>query len=169
MGEDGDYQRQLDLYDRLHRQVEHENQLYNQRIVWLLSMQAFLFATVSLALQAKLNVHDPGLAWQVDCFIGLMCATGFAVSVISHRVLANGRTVLDALRRSWDEQVAAGALPGYPHASGGGGRATHAMLRRSGNLPYLFALVWVAATGFFFFGAQIRAATHWVWAFTPWG
>ena len=40
--------RVLKLYDRLRRQSEPENELHNQQIVWLISMQAFLYGSMAL-------------------------------------------------------------------------------------------------------------------------
>ena len=136
------------LYDRLRGQVEHENELYNQRIIWLITMQAFLYATVGLLMQAR--IQDEGGRWanQIDAFVALVCVLGAIVAGTSNRVLSNSRKSLSDLCRSWDE-YRVGQPPElmrlYPHI--GGGVAHRGYLFRSGNLPIFFAGSWVLSFG----------------------
>ena len=134
------------LYTRLRKQVEHENSLYNQRIVWLITMQAFLFASIGFFLQAKVAAGAEKYGPQIDAFTALVCVVGLLVALISWRTLANSRGVLRRLGKVWDKQAA--SFPPeldayYPHISGGDGKSTPAVFLRSGNLPLLFAISWI--------------------------
>lgn len=39
-----------ETYNILRSQIQHENELYNQRIIWLITIQALLYATIGLIL-----------------------------------------------------------------------------------------------------------------------
>ncbi len=148
---DDDFSQIRELYARLRSQVEHENNLYNQRIVWLISMQAFLFATVGLLLQARYGKDAiPANAGTVDAFTALICVLGLSVAAISGRLLTNARGALAHLGKVWDTH--ASRMPDelasfYPHVSGGDGKSTSAIWLRSGNLPGLFIVSWIVAAG----------------------
>ena len=142
--------RVLKLYDRLRSQSEHENELYNQQIVWLISMQAFLYGSMALLLQAKLNSHRPDLDVDIDGFTALVCATGFAVAMIANGLLANTRRAFRVIGKLWDLQILNVAPLGLPHVLGGDGSPSRAILLRSGNLPKLFAITWFLAAALFF-------------------
>lgn len=134
------------LYGRLRAQVEHENQLYNQRIAWLISMEAILFAAIALLIQAVTSA--PEGAWQSEIYgvMAIICALGALVALVCDRLLANARTVIAILSRLWSTRSAEfplDLLRYYPHIDGGDGRAKRGVFLRSGQLPKYFALVWV--------------------------
>jgi len=145
------------LYDRVRGQVEHENELYNQRIIWLITMQAFLYATIGLLMQAK--VEPAGAAWgdQIDAFMGLVCVLGTLVALVCYRLLSTAGKALRLLKRQWNE-VSQDAPPEvlkyFPHASGSQGKDLRGVLFRSGYLPMYFALGWLA-------GAAILLKHRW--------
>jgi protein-S-isoprenylcysteine O-methyltransferase Ste14 len=137
------------LYQRLRSQVEHENNLYNQRVVWLITMQAFLFATVGLLFNSRV-AHPQSMSWERDGFTGLICFSGIFVSLTAWQILSDARGVLDYLRDFWSDCTMSLDLRltyPYPHTSGGGGQGTRRKILRSGNLPIFFALNWVVAAG----------------------
>lgn len=109
------------FYDRIREQVQDENTLYNQRIVWLITMQAFLFAALSLLVRTR---FEGKLAGDLLLFPGmalLIAFTGIAVALVCHNVLVNGRKAQDVLEATWDE-VSKGMpdamRPYYPHPRG---------------------------------------------------
>jgi hypothetical protein len=136
------------LYDRVRGQVEHENELYNQRIIWLITMQAFLYATIGLLMQAKLQPGAEGWANQIDGFIALVCVLGTLVALVCRRLLHNAGAALRAMRARW-ESVAKDApedvLKYFPHVSGGDGADLRGRLFRSAHLPAFFAVGWLIA------------------------
>lgn len=149
------------FYTRLRSQVEHENNIYNQRIVWLITIQAFLYATVGLLFQAKVDDHCDKYAVEIEWFTGLVCFIGMYVALISHKILTDARNALQHLRKIWNKQSAnipPSMADFYPHISGGDGKATTAFFLRSRNLPLLFALSWLVAAGIFFGPSAVQ---HW--------
>jgi hypothetical protein len=121
-------------------------------------MQAFLFATLGLILQSYLsedvNRSSPLLT---GSFI-LIAVTGILVAMVSNQVLSNGRVALNNLRDQWDkfsENLSNEILELIPHP-----RGKHEKLDRSniwsrgigsGNLPLIFAVVWLGFLGFLIF------------------
>lgn len=161
------------FYDRIRAQIRDENSLYNQRIVWLITMQAFLFAALSLLVRTR---FEGKLAGDMLLFPGmafLIAFTGIAVALVCHNVLVNGRKAQETLERTWDD-ISRGMpdtlRPFYPHPRGrnhvqiavlaGEGVAQpragtalvgrvlnktyhHDGLFRSGALPLMFVFMWV--------------------------
>lgn len=90
------------FYDSIRDQVGSEDTLHNQSVKWLISMQAFLFATLGLTLQAYLadgvNQSSPLLTGSLI----LIAVTGILVAMVSNRVISNGRVALNSLRNQWN-------------------------------------------------------------------
>ncbi|MEI9992941.1 MAG: hypothetical protein WDM86_23305 [Rhizomicrobium sp.] len=139
------------LYDRIRAQIEHENDLYNHRIVWLITMQAFLFATTGLVVQAKLGLKASNLsqgAFIVDGFSVLLSIVGIMVALIADQLLTNSRRALNLLRKTWEDRKdrvlnSEADLDLFPPISGGEANPRTGTILRSGNLPKLFVLSWV--------------------------
>ncbi len=140
------------LYDRIRAQVSDENNLYNQRIIWLITMQAFLFATVGLILRGSISSDDAGESLFLKAVYLIIAGTGILVALICYRILGNAREALDSLEDSWNEhllQMPSGIRHLFPHPRGrvvmrrpqSSGSPPRKLLG-SGNLPLVFVLVW---------------------------
>jgi len=144
-----------DTYDRMREQVRTENDLYNQRIIWLVSMNAFLFATVGLILQAKFNGgagKSVTAAFTVedvlDVFLIVFSIVGGLVSCIAQGLLHGANKARNQVGRMWDDYTsgieAAARRAGYPHVLGGrDGKNKTNKFQNSDNLPWLFVATWV--------------------------
>lgn len=87
--------RQLEgTYAPIRGQVEYEAQLYNQRIVWFITMEAFLFATVGLLVQAVIQTNATVWMNQINGLLMILCALGSVVALITNRILGNAREAL---------------------------------------------------------------------------
>lgn len=152
-----------DTYDRLREQVRTENELYNQRIIWLVSMNAFLFATVGLILQAKFSDNagtavDGGFTVEdvLDVFLVVFSVVGGLVSCIAQGLLRGANDARNQVGSMWNdytrgfEQAALEA--GYPHVLGGldGDNKTN-KYQNSDNLPWLFVVTWIVFAVFILF------------------
>ena len=150
-----DYEKAAAYYDRIREQVRSEDTLYNQRIIWLISMQAFLFATLGLVLQAYLSENvDRSGPLLTGSFV-LVALTGILVAMVSNRVIANGRDALNGLRDTWDryaetlDEETRALLP-HPRGRFETGPRNNVWSRGigSGNLPLIFAIVWLVFLAF---------------------
>lgn len=150
-----EFEKASSFYDKIREQVRSEDTLYNQRIIWLISMQAFLFATLGLILQAYLadgvNQSSPLLT---GSFI-LIAVTGILVAMVSNRVISNGRVALNRLRDQWDafaQDLGEEDLALLPHPRGKHEKSERGNIWSrgisSGNLPLIFALVWLGFLAF---------------------
>ncbi|APE44919.1 hypothetical protein BOO69_17020 [Sulfitobacter alexandrii] len=150
-----EFEKASSFYDRIREQVRSEDTLYNQRIIWLISMQAFLFATLGLILQAylsnEINQSSPLLT---GSFV-LISITGILVAMVSNRVLSNGRVALNGLRDAWDdfaEGLGPETLALLPHPRGKHEKSARQNIWSrgisSGNLPAIFAFVWLCFLAF---------------------
>lgn len=139
------------FYRRLRDQYEHENELYNQRIIWLITIQALLYATVGLILQSLIESGFTGGLIFIHGFISLIAVLGIAVALVASRTLKNGRDAQNELKSLWAEGFS--KLPGheeyahhFPSVSGGSKlEGRHHDIFRSGNLPLYFILSWIAS------------------------
>lgn len=164
------------LYDRIRDQVKHENELYNQRIIWLLSMQAFLVATVGLVVQAAHDEHGTFIGGEMFLAMSLVIAsTGILVALVSNNVLTKARNSLDGLEKVWGvakENIPnslkafiinpRGVDPDNQRGVDTAAKKRDGLLDRvilflyidwfgSGKLPLIFILMWVL-----YFGAILR-------------
>ena len=145
------------VYDRFREQVNTENQLYNQRIVWLVSMNAFLFATIGLILQAKFNPEISlsqtlltfGAPVQdiVDGFLILFSLVGFSISMIGDRLIHNTNLVRLYILERWQAYTGqlgdVQDLHGYLSVEGGSGSSVEHKVLSSDNIPKIFIFTWV--------------------------
>lgn len=144
-----EYQKLDDFYRRIRDQVEHENDLYNQRIIWLITIQGFLYATAGIVIQAIIPIEKIERVQHVNHFLLLICFLGIVVALIAYRLLSNARSCLQELRDLWDDRISGWSAyeedgKYFPHVSGGTAPAGRLhWLLRSGNLPLVFAGSWI--------------------------
>lgn len=159
--------KQLDgLYARLRGQLEHETQLYNQRIVWLITIQAFLFATVGLVVQAMTQSTAGTWMARLEGLLLTVCGLGAVVALISNQALGNASAAIDKLSRHWNTRSAEFSpdlLRYYPHPHGNDGQKSKSIMLSSRHIPKYFLIAWLAVA-LVFFGYQLteagKAMTH---------
>jgi hypothetical protein len=151
------------LYARVRGQIETEIQLYNQRIVWLITMQAFLFATVGLLVQSVVQAGAAPWLNQIDGLLIIVCVIGALVALISDRLLMNARAACTLMSKFWISRVSefsVDLLQYYPHVEGGDGRNRRGTFLRSGLLPKYFVAAWVAVALVWFWPKLPTLATN---------
>lgn len=154
------------FYQLIREQVRSEDELYNRRITWLISMQAFLFASVGLIVSKSTMTDLANDILRAGIFL-LVAATGILVALTSHKVLSTGRKAMFALKCRWDEYEASlgpEMRNFFPHPRGMDDRdpagrmvtqpgSTAKALQYSdtpasrglstGNLPFMFVAIWL--------------------------
>ncbi len=139
----------LKIYNAFREQVTHENTLYNNRITWLITLNSFLFAGISLLFRARMENLSDRVELVVLVFVLLICCVGFCVSAICSALLSQSRRVLNWVRDEWDGLSGRGffgdqmSVVPLPHPSGGDGKKQARTLFRSGNLPTVMMVSWV--------------------------
>lgn len=138
----------LELYHIYREQVVHENNLYNNRITWLLTLNGFLFAGIGFLVQFQLNQENDRNQY-LALMIGVgTCFLGIYLSAISNNVLSHCRKVLDKLRTDWktlqkQDQRIINLGPYFPHPSGGDGTLQATGIYRSAYIPRALIVNWL--------------------------
>lgn len=151
----------VEIY-KIHReQVRDENELYNQRVSWLIWINALLFATVGLLFQS-INFSEASAVVVNGLFavIIVLAVTGAYLSKICRRLLDNAANTLNEVKKSWNsvrDDIPKNAHKYFLHPSGGfGGTRTAARAEdvykdspeetwlRSRYIPDVFVYSWSA-------------------------
>ncbi|MEP3275321.1 MAG: hypothetical protein ABJN26_06115 [Stappiaceae bacterium] len=139
-------------YYRFRSQIEHENNLYNQRILWLIYIQALLFATLGLMTRARVYESASEGILAVDLMIIVICFLGAFIGMIGRRIVDNAGVALDEIRIEWSKII--NDIPEvhrrfYLHVAGGLGSVRteknekgDKTIFRSRNLPISFVVAW---------------------------
>lgn len=145
------------LYDRLRSQIEHEDDLVNHRINWLLLSQGFLFVAYGTLLPTDKILEHKTI---VLCIIG---SIGFLICIITfNSVLAAFRS-LKSLRDSWNDKNVyddcdkakedVWLAEGFPQITWVGTFVVNAT--SAATLPLLIMLAWSCLVGAVLYKAPI--------------
>lgn len=148
------------FYDRLRERVTSEDDLYHRRLSSLISMQAFLFATVGLILRPLSDGGGGRYAILLTGGFILIAAMGVLVALVTERVIREGHIAMDELREQWDKYATRlddDMRSLFPHPRGYHGRAAQQAQKEwrpwrftTDHLPRIFLAVW---GGFILFAA----------------
>jgi hypothetical protein len=126
-------------WKRVRSAIEHENQLTNHRITWLLNSQGFLFAAFALIFQAstKMDVKDELRGFYQVILSGL-AAIGIGVSLYLHLAIRAAEIQHEILRQWWNKRIG-DRYSNHPPISG-----TNWFLQvlPSSSFPFLFVVFW---------------------------
>lgn len=161
------------LYERIRRYVEHEDNVFNQRMSWFITINSFLFATVGLVFQAMpqaLTVSDRTqaslLLLGMAAIISIVALTAILVCLFTARVLDHARHSMKRLCEIWEYNTAGMAVAVlrarwptrffgfamrdkqpvagvYPFVMGAGFVPFRRGILRSGRVAYIFLGAWV--------------------------
>lgn len=147
-------------YQIYRRYVEHEDELINQRLLWGVNIQGFLFATYGLCIQklAAGGASQPepfSATWLLRWLVVLLPVLGICISVVSMSGVLAAWQALDALYSRWkridaEYQITRGLpLSPLPELRGGGALKAHGLgLVAPLVFPLLFAVAWAVVVVF---------------------
>jgi hypothetical protein len=95
------------------RHIEHEDNLVNHRLTWLLLLQGFLFTALASAVGALKDLQD-GTRFILVIFVLVLASLGIALSWVARYLVEDAYTMLEAINQWWDDQE----VKGYPRFSG---------------------------------------------------
>lgn len=118
-------------YANLSKQISHEESLINNRIMWMLTFQGFLFASIALIGNNQINCALRSILQQIIPTLGTIIAVLTLLGVIGAYVSIHQQ------REDWKPY-----LKSYPPP---GGRKSAMWLGRfaSGLIPLIMILAWV--------------------------
>lgn len=129
-------------WKRVRSAIEHENELTNHRLTWLLTSQGFLFAAFSLIFQAstKTDVKDELRIFYYYILAGF-AFTGIIISFYLWLLLQGAEIQHEKLRTWWLEKFEGRDDPRHPSICGDP-KWTSRVFPASG-LPFLFVVSWI--------------------------
>lgn len=131
-------------WKRVRSAIEHENQLTNHRLTWLLSSQAFLFAAFALVFQASTNINvnpDKNVFYQF--VLAGISSTGILVGLYIQRPLRTAEIQHDRLRDWWKESIINSPEPDrHPPICGDSPNWRDRFLPQS-KFPLVFVAAWI--------------------------
>jgi hypothetical protein len=95
------------LWKLFRAELEHENNLVNQRLTWLLSSQTFMFAAFALVLSEWLKTEIKQEYHLVPLFLGLLCCYGIYMCFVVMVAVGRAHRQLARLQKLYSERIAA--------------------------------------------------------------
>src|SRR5713226_5962825 len=123
-----------DQYKLFREYVEHEDGLINNRLLWNINIQGFLFATYGFSVQklAEIQAHigpETIGANAMYWFMGVLPVFGAVISYFSYKGVVAAQYAIDTLNRRWKGIMDADENKDYkamlPELIGGGDKKAH--------------------------------------------
>lgn len=136
---------QKELYEMIRKQIEHEDTLVNQRLIWLMLSQAFLFTAFSTILRdIILNNWPNSIYVNIPLIIAIV---GFLLSLFSFSGILAAFQSLRHLRETWyetlpDKKETGKINAGFPQITWVGNKRFRATNTAYGT-PIIIMIMWV--------------------------
>ena len=95
----------IQYYQIIRSQIEHEDNLINQRLSWFVAAQAFLFSAYAILLNAPSQVRLPSFAKQQDILFPLIPLVAIGVSILIYITVIAAMLAMANLRRLLESHV----------------------------------------------------------------
>jgi hypothetical protein len=130
----------IQYYQIIRSQIEHEDNLINQRLSWFVASQAFLFSAYAILLNAPSQVREEGFATQREILFFLIPLVAIGVSILIYITVIAAMLAMANLRRLLKTHLDDSAL--LPPVQGYRqtfllGQATPILI------PFLFMISWI--------------------------
>lgn len=127
----------FDAYRILRSEIEHEDQLINHRLSWLVSSQSFLLTAYAICLNAPVEFHAPSYGPIHRILFNLLPYAGLAMVMLIYPSIIGAVIALSRLRGYVRSKIPAGLRPVH-------GMRLTAVLGLSGPLliPWVFGVAW---------------------------
>jgi hypothetical protein len=129
----------MEAYSLVRQQIEHEDELVNQRVNWLLFSQAFFFGTFATILTTGTVPIDQSL------MIDLIATTGIVLCICAFSSILAAMESHGRLTKFWRDSE---DRIGFPQISGVTKQANISLLKSNGSIfaggiPLLITLLWL--------------------------
>jgi hypothetical protein len=140
-----------EYYRLIKQQIDHQDNLVNQRVIWQIIAQAFFFSAYASLLNAPKEAKGPPFDAEQQLLLWLLPIAGLFTGLVTYPGILSSIKTIDYLRKLYDE-YSHGKAPVdassrlYPHIQG----PPH--LRRWASLaplvmPLIFAVTWLIVIG----------------------
>jgi hypothetical protein len=131
----------LQMYTLIRAQIEHEDNLINQRLAWLLASQSFLFTAFAILLNAPEHVKIPAFDAKIAVISQMVPLVGLLSDILIYVSIFAGIIAMRKLRAHWLALYPAHPDDRLPLIQG------PAISRDMGHaapllLPLIFLLIW---------------------------
>jgi hypothetical protein len=89
----------VQYYQMIRSQIEHEDNLINQRLSWFFAAQAFLFSAYAILLNAPPNVRLQSFATQQETLFYLIPLVAIGISILMYITVTAAMLAMANLRR----------------------------------------------------------------------
>ena len=132
----------IEYYKIIRSQIEHEDNLINQRLSWFLAAQAFLFTAYAILLNAPTEVRAQKFAAQQDLLFLLVPIVAIGLSVLIYTTVFAAMIAMAHLRRLLESHVKEQERTVLPPVQGY--RLTLVLGQAAPILiPLLFIVIWI--------------------------
>jgi hypothetical protein len=97
----------IQFYQMIRSQIEHEDNLINQRLSWFFASQAFLFSAYAILLNAPPNVRLQSFATQQETLFYLIPLVAIGVSILMYITVTAAMLAMANLRRLLESHMTA--------------------------------------------------------------
>lgn len=132
----------IEYYQIIRSQIEHEDNLINQRLSWFIAAQAFLFTAYAILLNAPTEMRAQKFATQQDLLFLLVPVVAIGMSILIYTTIIAAMIAMTNLRRLLESKVKKQERADLPPVQGY--RLTVVLGQVAPILiPLLFIVVWI--------------------------
>jgi hypothetical protein len=132
----------IEYYQIIRSQIEHEDNLINQRLSWFVAAQAFLFSAYAILLNAPWQVRLQRFATQQEILFSLIPLVAIGVSILIYITVVAAMLAMANLRRLLEGHMKEEESALLPPVQGY--RQTLLLGQASPLLmPFLFMISWI--------------------------
>jgi hypothetical protein len=91
----------IQYYQIIRSQIEHEDNLINQRLSWFVASEAFLFSAYAILLNAPSQVRLQSFATQQNILFSLIPLVAIGMSILIYITVIAALLAMANLRHSW--------------------------------------------------------------------
>src|SRR5918998_3991634 len=133
----------IEYYQLIRSQIEHEDNLINQRLSWFVAAQAFLFSAYAILLNAPPQVRSQKFATQQEILFSLIPLVAIGASILTYITVIAAMLAMANLRRLLERHMNEEESALLPPVQGY--RQTLLLGQASPILmPFLFMVSWIA-------------------------
>ncbi len=132
----------IEYYKIIRSQIEHEDNLINQRLSWFIAAQAFLFTAYAILLNAPTDVRAQKFATQQNLLLFLVPVVAIGMSILIYTTIFAATIAMAHLRRLLESRVQEKERARLPPVQGY--RFTLLLGQAAPILiPLLFIVIWI--------------------------
>ena len=136
-----------ELYTLIRSQIEHENELLSQRVIWQILTQAFFFGAYAALLNAPKEAKNHLFESEQALLLWLMPVAALLAGVLAYISIISSLKTIVYLRQLYEEHArskspADPSSKWYPHIQGPPQLGTMAMFS-PGMMPIVFTVAWI--------------------------